>query len=100
MIVLCTAGSEQEAVRIADSLVEARLAACVNILPGIRSVYRWEGKVERAGETLLLIKTTGTVFPRLRARILELHSYEVPEILAVRIEEGLDSYLRWIREST
>ena len=99
-IVLTTAGSSQEAEKIAGALVERRLAACVNIIPQIQSVYRWEGKVERAAEWLLLIKTRAEVFARLRDAIKELHSYEVPECIMLKIGEGAEAYLRWIAEST
>jgi|ERR1700685_334687 len=98
VVVLCTFPNEQEALRIGSALVEARLAACVNILPAIRSIYRWKGEVEHADEIPLLIKTTQPGFPALRDRIQELHSYETPEIIAVPVVDGLADYLGWIRE--
>lgn len=98
-LVLSTASSEQEARKIAHTLVERRLAACVNIVPKIESIYRWEGKVEEAEEYLLLIKTTDAAFPRLREAIRELHSYEVPECIALSIEDGSNPYLKWIDDS-
>jgi len=96
VIVLCTCGNEQDALRIANAIVEARLAACVNVLPGIHSIYRWKGEIEQANEILLLIKTTQQRFPALRDRIKELHSYETPEIIAAPIVDGLADYLGWI----
>jgi periplasmic divalent cation tolerance protein len=99
-IVLTTAGSEQEARKIANSLVERRLAACVNILPKIESVYRWKGEVDSANEWLLLIKTRAEKFPAVRDAILELHSYEVPECIVLQIEDGSLPYLQWLDEST
>jgi len=98
-IVLSTAGSQEEARKIAHALINRRLAACVNIVPGIESVYRWEGKVEAASEWLLIIKTTAAAFPNVRDVIAELHSYEVPECLALAVEDGATSYLEWIGKS-
>ncbi len=98
-IVLTTAGSEEEAHKIARGLVDRRLAACVNIVPRISSVYRWQGKVEEAGEWLLIIKTTAEAFERVRDAIAELHSYELPECICLAIEEGSANYLHWIAES-
>ncbi|HEV2467843.1 MAG TPA: divalent-cation tolerance protein CutA [Candidatus Sulfotelmatobacter sp.] len=98
-IVLCTAGSEEEARNISRYLVEQKLAACVNIVPQIESIYRWDGKVESSREWLLLIKTTVAKFSKVRDAIVELHSYDVPECIAVNIEDGSSDYLRWIEES-
>ncbi len=98
-IVLSTAGSEEEARRIARHLVERQLAACVNIVPQIESIYRWQGKVESSQEWLLLIKTTAERFPAVRDAIRELHSYELPECVAISIEDGSPDYLQWIGES-
>lgn len=97
-IVLTTAGSEDEARKIAHQLVERQLAACVNIVPGIESIYRWQGKVESSQEWLLLIKTSADKFEAVRDTIRELHSYEVPECIALNIEEGSSEYLRWMEE--
>ena len=97
-IVLSTAGSEDEARKIAHHLVEHRLAACVNIIPRVESIYRWQGKVESSQEWLLLIKTTAREFPAVRDAIAELHSYDVPECIAVNIEEGSAAYLKWLAE--
>ena len=99
LIVFCTCGNEEEALRLANALVERRLAACVNVLPHIQSIYRWEGKVSKAEEILLLIKTTEERFPAVRDVITELHSYGTPEIVAVPITAGAEPYLAWIRGS-
>ena len=98
-IVLCTAGSEDEARKIARHLVEQRLAACVNIVPRIESIYRWQGKLESSTECLLLIKTTVEKFPGVRDAIGQLHSYNLPECIAIGIEDGSASYLEWLGES-
>ena len=98
-LVLTTTSSPEDSKKIARALVERRLAACVNIVPRIESVYRWEGKVEEAQEYLLLIKTTEEAFPRLRDAIQELHSYDIPECIALPIENGSVPYLSWINES-
>ena len=98
-IVLSTAGSEEEARKIARHLVENQLAACVNIVPRIESVYRWEGKVESNHEWLLVIKTTGERFPAVRDAVRELHSYELPECIAISIEDGSTDYLEWIGQA-
>lgn len=99
LVVFCTCADEQEALRIAKSLVERRLAACVNALPRVQSVYRWEGEVKLESEYLLLIKTTEEHFGALRDSIAELHSYEVPELLAIPVWGGSDKYLAWIQVS-
>jgi periplasmic divalent cation tolerance protein len=98
-IVLTTAGSEGEAMKIARHLVENHTAACVNIVPQITSIYRWKENIEEAREWLLLIKTTAASFERVREAITELHSYEVPECICLNIEDGSPNYLRWIAES-
>jgi periplasmic divalent cation tolerance protein len=95
-IVLTTAGSLEEALKIAHALVERKLAACVNIVPQVESVYRWQGKVETATEWLLIIKTTAEVFERVRDAIKELHSYELPECVMIEISGGSERYLGWI----
>lgn len=86
--------------RIADALVGERLAACVNIVPGLRSIYRWQGEVRHDAETLLLIKTTRTRYPALQARLLALHPYELPELVAIELADGLPAYLRWVADAT
>ncbi|MGA1984899.1 MAG: divalent-cation tolerance protein CutA [Candidatus Sulfotelmatobacter sp.] len=98
-IVLSTAGSEDEARNIARQLVERQLAACVNIVPQIESIYRWQGKMESSREWLLLIKTTAERFPAVRDAIRELHSYELPECIAVNVEDGAADYLDWLASS-
>jgi periplasmic divalent cation tolerance protein len=98
-IVLTTCGSLDEARKIAHAFIEGRLAACVNIVPQIESVYRWQGKVETATEWLLVIKTTAGMFTRLRDTLHDLHSYETPECIAIGIEDGNAAYLEWIGES-
>jgi len=99
LLVLTTAGSEAEAKKIAEMLVERRLAACVNIVPRIHSVYRWRGKVEHAEEFLLVVKTLRRKEDQVRAAIEELHSYELPECISISIEGGSAEYLQWITES-
>src|ERR1700758_1821373 len=98
-IVLTTASSLEEARKIGRSLVEGRLAACVNIVPQIESIYRWQGKVENAQEWLLLIKTTAAAFEGVCVAMRELHSYELPECICVGIEDGSSAYLDWIAQS-
>src|SRR6201998_612576 len=95
-IVLTTTSSEDEARRIANYLVENQLAACVNMIPRIESIYRWQGKVESSQEWLLLIKTSADKFSGVRDAIRELHSYELPECIAIAIEDGSPDYLQWI----
>jgi len=97
ILVLTTADSPELAARIANALVEAREAACVNIVPGIRSIYRWEGKVCDEQELLLVIKSTRDRFEAVRARIRQVHTYQVPEVVAVDIEAGDPDYLAWLR---
>lgn len=99
-IVLSTAGSGEEARKIAQHLVEHKLAACVNIVPQVESIYRWQGKVESAREWLLLVKTTVDQFEKVRDAIRELHSYDVPECIAVAIEDGSPEYLRRLGEES
>jgi periplasmic divalent cation tolerance protein len=99
-VVLVTLGSEEAADALATTLVEERLAACGNIVPGVRSIYRWQGAVQRDTEVLLLLKTVSARVPALSARIRELHSYDVPEVLALPVLGGLQAYLEWIEEST
>jgi periplasmic divalent cation tolerance protein len=96
VVCYCTCPDAGVAERIADALVSARLAACVNILPGVRSVYRWQEAVERADELLLLIKTTFDQVEPLTALVVSLHPYELPEVLAVEVAAGSPGYLDWV----
>lgn len=96
---LCACPDADTAARIARALVEERLAACVNVLQGVRSVYRWQGVVEEAGEVLLLAKTTRASLPALQSRVVALHPYELPELLAVEAAGGLPAYLAWIADN-
>ena len=93
IVVFNTCGSTEEAERIARALVSKRLAACVNLLPAVRSIYRWKGAVEDAQETLLVIKSSRALFDELRAEIEKLHSYEVAEVIAIPIVDGSEAYL-------
>jgi periplasmic divalent cation tolerance protein len=99
LIVFITAGNLDEARKIADELVGQRLAACVNIVPQVESVYRWQGEVCRDSEVLLVAKTTRERFSALETAVKGLHSYQVPEIIALPITGGSEQYLNWLRES-
>lgn len=99
IVILTTAGSKDEARKIARALVERLLAACVNIVPQVASIYRWEGEIEEAEEWLLIIKTTQAALGRVREAIIELHSYEVPECISISIDDGSVGYLSWIGQS-
>ena len=96
IVVFSTCDSEEQAGRIARALVEQRLAACVNIVPGARSIYRWKGQIEDAAEWMLIIKSRRDLMEQLRAAIGKIHSYEVPELLAVPVVDGSASYLAWL----
>jgi periplasmic divalent cation tolerance protein len=96
IVVLTTCDSLELASNLARNLVEHRLAACVNIVPGVHSIYRWEGKVEDATEWLLVIKSRRDLFPALRAAVEKLHTYEVPELIALPVVEGSEPYLAWL----
>ncbi len=98
LIVLCSCADEGEAERIAGILVGERLAACVNILPAVRSIYRWKEVIEDARESLLLVKSSVERLPGLRDRILSLHNYETPEVIAIPIVAGSEKYLAWLNE--
>jgi len=100
IVVYVTAGSPAEGDRLARALVDERLAACVNRLGPVQSVYRWEGKIEQSEEQLLIIKTQRRLFAALEKRVRELHSYSVPEIVALPIIEGSQDYLRWLGDQT
>ena len=96
IMVLCNVPDAALAQQIAETLVGEQLAACVNIMAPCRSVYRWQGKLENASEVPLQIKTTAAAYPALQVRLLQLHPYEVPEIIAVPITQGLPDYLNWL----
>jgi periplasmic divalent cation tolerance protein len=100
MAVFVTCGSEEEALKIARALVDEKLAACANLVSPIRSIYRWEGKVWDEKEWLLILKSQRGKYQELEERVKALHSYSVPEIIALPITEGSSSYLRWIEEMT
>jgi periplasmic divalent cation tolerance protein len=100
LIAFCTCPDRDHADTLARALVDRRLAACVSLLPGVHSVYRWQGGLEHAEEVQLLIKTSADRFAALQAAVLELHPYELPELIAVEVAAGLAPYLAWIGEST
>jgi periplasmic divalent cation tolerance protein len=99
VVAFSTVGRAEDAERIARALVERRLAACVNVLPGVVSVYRWRGDVCRDAELMLVIKTRAERLPELREALLSLHPYELPELVALTIESGHPPYLAWVDES-
>jgi periplasmic divalent cation tolerance protein len=100
LAVYCTCPDQVVAERIAEAVVSERLAACVNLVPDVTSIYRWQGEIQRDAELLLIIKTRRTVYPQLEARIIELHPYQVPEIIALPIQAGSAAYLAWIADNT
>ncbi len=100
IVVLITASQEDEAATIAKTLIDERLAACVNIVKDIRSLYRWQGAVEDEGEVLMVVKTQERLFENLKNRVQQLHSYSVPEIIALPIVKGFENYVQWIQEET
>lgn len=99
LVVLTTWPDVEKARAAARTLIEEKLAACANILPGVESIYRWEGKIETSTEVMMVLKTTIGRYQMLDARILALHSYEVPEIVVLQVTDGLPSYLRWVEQS-
>jgi periplasmic divalent cation tolerance protein len=99
ILMMTSVGSKEEAEKIAHALVDKRLAACVNIVPQVQSIYRWEGKVEQAQEWLLLIKTYGTALERVRKANQEMNSYELPECISFHIDGGCSNYLKWLSNS-
>jgi periplasmic divalent cation tolerance protein len=100
IVVFVTAPSEKEGEKIAQALLKEKLAACVNIIPGLKSVFRWKGKISTEEEVLLLIKTKDRLFEKLKKRVIELHSYDVPEIIALSILAGNEKYLDWLEKET
>jgi periplasmic divalent cation tolerance protein len=97
LLVLCTCSSQAEASQMAHALVSEGVAACVNMVPAVESVYRWQGKIETSQEILLMIKTTRERFKELQDLIVKLHSYETPEVIAVDVMDGLEKYLVWLK---
>lgn len=100
IVVFVTAKSEKEGEKIAQALVSEKLAACANIISKVKSIFRWKGKISAEEEVLLMIKTKDNLFEKLKKRILELHSYEVPEIIALGILAGHEKYLEWLKKET
>ena len=100
IVIFCAAPSIVEAKTIARFLVEERLAACVSLMPNVQSIYRWQGQVEEAEEVLLIIKSRASLWEALRARVMALHPYDVPELIAFPVSHGNPAYLAWIDEST
>ena len=99
IVVLITAKDQEEAKKIADHLLSGKLAACVNIVPGVQSVFWWENKIDNAQEVLLIVKSKKTLFKRIVSAVREVHSYSVPEIIALPIVNGHKDYLKWISDS-
>jgi periplasmic divalent cation tolerance protein len=96
IVVFTTCNSQEQGAQLARHLIEHRLAACVNILTGARSFYRWKGEIEQASEVVLLIKSRRDIFDKLREAIAQLHSYEIPEVIALPVVDGSDAYLSWL----
>jgi len=100
IVVIVTAKDEDEAVKIARVLLEERLVACVNIHPAVRSLYWWEGKIQDEGESMMMIKTKKVLFDKVAKKVKEIHSYTLPEVIALPIIDGSEDYLKWIQEVT
>ena len=100
ILVLCTFPETESVKSVAETLVNEKLAACVNVIPGVQSIFRWQDKIDNANENILIIKTKDSLYDELEVRIKELHPYELPEIISVPIDKGLNKYLDWISEST
>jgi len=99
-VILVTVANQEEAVRIGEGVVKAKLAACANVVPGIQSIYRWKGKVVKSEEFLLILKSSKARYSELEKAIKAMHTYEIPEIIALPVKEGLDQYLRWVQTET
>lgn len=99
-VILCTFPDRETAQRIATTLVEAGLVACANLLPGVQSIYRWEGRTESSSEVLALMKTTTEAYPQLEAKLKELHPYDVPKIIAVPVDRAEAAYAKWVIDMT
>lgn len=100
LVILVTTENQEEAVKIGEKMVHAKLAACANILPGIQSIYRWKGKVSKAQEVLLILKSTKPRYRALEKAIKEMHAYDIPEIIALPVTEGFDRYIGWVCRET
>lgn len=100
VLALCTAPDAEHAARIGRALVDERLIACANVIPGLTSIYRWQGEVLSEPEVLLLFKTRRSLVPRLKERLPQLHPYQVPELVVAPVMDGLDAYCRWVRDET
>jgi len=100
LVILVTVANQKEAIRIGEGMVHAKLVACANIIPGIQSIYRWKGKVVKAQEVLLILKSTRPRYHALEKAIKAMHTYETPEIIALPVKEGLDQYIGWVRSET
>lgn len=100
LVVFVTAKNRKEAVKIGEEMVHTKLAACVNIIPGIHSIYRWDRKIAKAQEVFLVLKSTKSRYRALEKAIKTMHTYEIPEIIALPVMEGLDKYLEWVRSET
>jgi len=100
MVVLVTVPDEESGLALARSLVDERLVACANLVPGLRSIYRWQGRIEEAKELLLILKTRAELVDELARRVAELHPYDVPEVLALEVSGGLAAYLDWVEAET
>ena len=98
ILVITTSGSDSEAKKLAQALIENKLAACVNIIPSITSIFRWEGKISAEPELMLIAKSHQKFFSKIKEKILSIHSYDIPEIISVPISEGSEEYLKWIEE--
>jgi periplasmic divalent cation tolerance protein len=99
-VILVTTANQEEAAKIGKEMVNAKLAACANIIPGVQSIYRWKGKVVKAQETLLILKSTQPRYRALEKAIKAMHTYETPEIIALPVKKGLDRYIGWVRSET
>ena len=100
LVVMVTVKNLKEAIRIGEEMVHMKLAACANVIPGIQSIYRWKGKVAKAQEALLILKSTKPRYRELEKAIKAMHAYEVPEVIALPVTEGLEAYVRWVRVET
>ena len=100
LVILVTVINQKEAVRIGEKMVHMKLAACTNVIPSIQSIYRWKGKVTNAQEVLLILKSTKPRYRALEKAIKAMHAYEVPEVIALPVTEGLEAYVRWVRDET